>query len=137
MNYLSICVCLTLLLTSLSIYPQEGDLPANDCWGGTEIILANSDVAKMLFERHNMNLKWTNEISIVLDDETYEFRGEEYDDLDEMIDQIDLLFREQEYSSWGLSIGLAAEVPIKYLYWIGCALEDYSSEFGEIILYTF
>ena len=126
-----------LLLTSLSIYPQEGDLQANDCWGETAINLANSEVAKKLFERHNMNLKWTNQISVVLDDGTYEFRGEEYDDLDEMIDQIDLLFREQEYSSWGLSIGLDAEAPINYLYRIGCALEDYSNEFGEIILYTF
>lgn len=136
MNHLSFCLLL-LLLTPLQMFSQEGNLKANDCWGGTEIILANSEVAKKLFERHNMNLKWTNEISIVLDDETYEFRGEEYDDLDEMLDQIDLLFREQEYSSWGLSIGLAAEAPIKYLYWIGCALEDYSNEFGEIILYTF
>lgn len=137
MNHLSFCVLLSLLLTPVSSYAQEGNLQANDCWGGTGIILANSNVAKKLFSRHNMNLKWTNEISIVLDNGTYEFRGNEYSELDEMLDDIALVLREQEYLSWGLAIGLGLETPIDRFYEIGCALEDYSNDFDDIVLYTF
>ena len=137
MNHLSFCLLLLLSLIPLQVFSQEGDLKANDCWGGTEIILAGSSLAKDIFQRHNMNLRWANEISIVLDDGTFEFRGNEYGELDEMIDDIALLLQEQEYLSWDLAIGLDIETPVDYFYQIGCALETYSGEFGEIVLYTF